>query len=157
MEQIRKWQQQANMARYMLLGTVIATVINLVLLLVNSDFYIVYSSAVAYYLGWFGWLFDGGIPGTMTAIGLTLAAIILVSYMLVWFFAKNSIAWLKAGLVMVAVDAAVLVALILLLNAGLTNFLWELALHGAVIYEIVMGISARQKLSAFPLQEFPTE
>lgn len=157
MEQIRKWQQQANMARYMLLGTVIATVINLVLLLADSDLYIVYSSAAAYYLGWFGWLFDGGIPGTLTAIGLALAAIILVGYMLVWFFAKNSITWLKVGLVMVALDALVLVILIFLLDAELMNFFWELALHGAVIYEMVMGISARQKLSAFPLQEFPTE
>ena len=157
MEQIRKWQQQANMARYMLLGTVIATVINLVLLLGDSDLYIVYSSAAAYYLGWFGWLFDGGIPGTLTAIGLALAAIILVGYMLVWFFAKNSITWLKVGLVMVALDALVLVILIFLLDAELMNFFWELALHGAVIYEMVMGISARQKLSAFPLQEMPAE
>jgi hypothetical protein len=37
------------------------------------------------------------------------------------------------------------------------NFFWELALHVAVIYEMVMGISARQKLSAFPLQEMPAE
>lgn len=157
MEQIRKWQQQANMARYMLLGTVIVTVINLVLLFAQSDFYIVYSSAVAYYLGWFGWLFDGGIPGTMTAIGLALAAFVLACYMIVWFFAKNSITWLKVGLVMVAVDALALVVLIFLLDAGFMNFFWELALHGAVIYEMIMGISARQKLSAFPLQEIVTE
>ncbi len=157
MIQLRRWQQQANIGRYMLLGTVIATVINLVLLLAKSDFYIVYSSAVAYYLGWFGWIFDGSTAGTMTAIGLALAAVVLAGYMLVWFFAKNSITWLKVGLVMIAVDAAALVALIFLLDAGFMNFFWELALHGAVIYEMVMGISARQKLSAFPPQEIPTE
>jgi hypothetical protein len=58
---------------------------------------------------------------------------------------------------MVALDALVLVILIFLLDAKLMNFFWELALHGAVIYEMVMGISARQKLSAFPLQEMPAE
>ena len=57
--------RQVNMARYMLLGTVIITVVNLILLLTNADFYIVYYAAVPYYLGWFGWLLDGGSFGPM--------------------------------------------------------------------------------------------
>ena len=39
-------QRQVNMARYMLLGTVIITVINLALLLAQADVYIVYSASV---------------------------------------------------------------------------------------------------------------
>lgn len=147
MEDIRRLQQQVKIARYMLLGTVIATVVNLALMMAGSEVYIVYSAAVAYYLGWFGWMFDGGIAGQMTAIGLGLAAVVLAVYLLVWYLVGNHPFWLKVGLGLVAADAAALLALVLWMGSGLVEFLWEFLLHGAVIYEIYVGITAQKKLA----------
>ena len=152
MENIRRLQQQVKIARYMLLGTVIATVINLALLLAGSEMYIVYSAAIAYYLGWFGFLFDGGIPGQMTAVGLALAAAVLIGYLIAWYLASDRPVWLKIGLGMVALDAILLLALVIWMGSGIMAFFWELALHGAVIYEIYLGITAQKKLSGLPQQ-----
>ena len=150
----QKLQQQVSIARYMLLGTVIATVVNLVLLLAGSDFYIVYSSAAAYYLGWFGWLFDGNTVGSLTVIGFGLAAVVLAVFLLTWFLASKNKLWLTVGLGLIIADTLILIILIILFESEWMAFFWELALHGAVIYEMFQGISACKKLEALSQQEF---
>lgn len=148
MTQIRKMPQQVMIARYMLLGTVIATVVNFILLLTDSDKYIPYSASVAYYLGYFGWLFDGARRfGVFTAVGMTLAAFVLSVYVVSWVLAAKNLRWLQVGMWLVIADAAALVGLILLFRSNFMNFAWELALHGAVIYEMATGISAWKKLT----------
>lgn len=147
-----KLRQQVNIARYMLLGTVIATALNLILLLIGSDTQIVYYSAVSYYFAWFGWFFDGGVFGSLAIIGQILAFAVLAFYMLAWYLAAKRSLWLKIGLGMVVIDAVALVLLIICLQAQLMAFFWELALHGAVIYEMAMGISARGKLDLLSQQ-----
>ena len=150
-------QRQVNMARYMLLGTVIITVINLALLLAQADVYIVYSASVPYYLGWFGWVMDGYVVGQMTRMGMLLAATVLAVYLLVWFLAGGRPVWLKVGLGLLIADTALLLALVLWMDGSILAFFWEFALHGAVIYELVMGISAQKKLDAMAQEEIPVE
>ena len=145
-------QRQMNLARYMLLGTVIITAINLVLLLTNADFYIVYFAAVPYYLSWFGLLLDGGVAGPMTVAGLILAGIVLAVYLLVWFLAKKQQGWLKVGLGLLIADTLALLGLAVFLSDNIMDFFWELALHGAVLYEMILGVSAQKKLDAQPQQ-----
>ena len=148
MEDLASAQRQVKMARYMLLGTVIITVINLALMMANSDIYIVYCAAVPYYLGWFGWLLDGGTVGQMTVIGLVLAGIVLAVYLLVWFLAEDRPLWLKIGLGLLIADTVALLGLALWLSDHIMSFFWELALHGAVLYEMILGVSAQKKLTA---------
>ena len=150
-------QRQVNMARYMLLGTVIITVVNLALLLAQADVYIVYSASVPYYLGWFGWVMDGYVVGQMTRMGMLLAATVLAVYLLVWFLAGGRPVWLKVGLGLLIADTALLLALVLWMDGSILAFFWEFALHGAVIYELVMGISAQKKLDAMAQEEIPVE
>ena len=150
-------QRQVNMARYMLLGTVIITVINLALLLAQADVYIVYSASVPYYLGWFGWVMDGYAVGQMTRIGMLLAAAVLAVYLLVWFLAGARSVWLKVGLGLLIADTALLLALVLWMDGSILAFFWEFALHGAVIYELAMGISAQKKLDAMAQEEISVE
>ena len=151
MYEIKKMPQQIMIARYMLLGTVIATVVNFLLLLTNSDQYIPYSASVAYYLGYFGWLFDGaGGFGVFTAVGMTLAAAVLAVYVVSWALAAKKRRWLQVGMWLVIADTAALLGLILVLRMEIMSFVWELVLHGAVIYEIAAGISAWKKLTDEP-------
>ena len=150
-------QRQVNMARYMLLGTVIITVINLALLVAQADVYIAYSASVPYYLGWFGWVMDGYAVGQMTRMGMLLAATVLAVYLLVWFLAGGRPVWLKVGLGLLIADTVLLLALVLWMDASILTFFWEFALHGAVIYELVMGISAQKKLDVMAQEEIPVE
>ena len=153
MENLASAQRQVKMARYMLLGTVIITVLNLALMMANSDIYIVYCAAVPYYLGWFGWLLDGGTVGQMTVVGLCLAGAVLAVYLLVWYLAAGRPLWLKVGLGLVIADTVALLGLALWLSDHIMDYFLELALHGAVLYEMILGISAQKKLDAAPCQD----
>lgn len=142
-----KLQQQVNLARYMLLGTVIITVINLALLLSDADLYIPYYSAVPYLLVQFGQNMDSILPGNMTAIGLIMAAVILSVYLLVWFLAKDRPVALTIGLVLLILDTLMLLGILTALSFALMDMAMELFLHGVVIYEVIVGISAQKKLA----------
>ncbi len=143
--------RQIGTGRYMLLGTVIITVLDLVFLLCNVDFYIFYSSAAAYYPVWLGMIFDSGIGtgaiSSFTYTGLAIAIAVLAGFLLLWYAARRNILWIKVGIGVLAADTALLVALYVLLNMPLADCLWELVLHGAVIYEMVKAIQAHKLLT----------
>lgn len=141
------WNRQIKLARYMLLGTVILTVINIACLLGNADLFISYCAAVPYYLVWLGKLFDNGlylgvINGEFTATGLVMAGVVLGIWLILWWLAKNNCLWLKLGLAVVVIDLVLLVLLARALFENWTDCLWEAAFHLGVIWEIAQGIRA---------------
>ena len=161
------WNRQIKLARYMLLGTVIVTVLNIVFLLANVDMYISYCAALPYYLVLFGKFFDnsmylGIINGEFTATGLFMAAILLAVWMLVWWLAKRSRIWLIVGLVAVCADLLVLLGMYVVFWGGLQGCLWEALIHGAVIFEMAQGCRAWKQKEMFlirqstaPMEETP--
>ena len=147
------WNQKIRLARYMLLGTVIITVVNLAFLLGNSDMFISYSAAVPYYLVWLGKLFDNGLSlgahnGQYTATGLVMAGVLLAGYLIVWWLAGGSRRWLQAGTWLLVADLAVLVLLALVLFAEPLSVLWEVVIHIAVIWEMSQGVKAYKQRDA---------
>ena len=64
-------------SRYNLLVVLIFTVINLVMLLVGSGSYFLFSASIPYYLTVFGYMFDNYTVGTFTLTALVIAAAIL--------------------------------------------------------------------------------
>ena len=92
----------------------------------------------------------------MAVTGLVLAGILLAGYLFVWLLAGNRSIWLKVGLGLLITDTAALLALVAWLGGSIMDYLWEFALHGAVIYEMAMGISAQKKLD-IPAQEASAE
>ena len=93
--------------RYSLLLILIFTVVNLVLLLVDSDRYFLFSASVPYYFTAFGIGMDsalsGGI-GTFTITALVISLLILAVYLLCWILSKKRTGWLTAALVLFCVD-----------------------------------------------------
>ena len=89
--------------------------------------------------------------------GVALAAAVLAVYLLVWFLAGGRSVWLKVGLGLLIADTALLLALVLWMDGSVLAFFWEFALHGAVIYELAMGISAQKKLDAMAQEEISVE
>ena len=140
--QLAVWQQQRGIARYILLGTVITTVIDILLLFTPTDFYIPYCAFVPYFLTGLGFMFDGLQVSTLTFTGALLAFFCLSGYLLVRWFAKKYNGWLLTGLILVCVDTLVMVltALCILHNTG--DFILDILLHLAVIYELAVGLYA---------------
>lgn len=140
--QLEQLKKQKNIAHYMLLATVIATVVNVALLLSNGGFHIPYSAALPYYLTLLGFFFDGYRLGTYTATGMVMAFVCLAVWLLVWWMARGRRSWLLAGMVLVIVDTVALAAYAFSFLTDPSACLLEALVHIAVIYEISRGLTA---------------
>ena len=150
--------RQLSMARYLLLATVIATIVNMFLWVAQSEFVIPYCAILPYYLTILGYLFDGLTPGTYTVTGMILSLSLLSLWLLAWWKSKRRSAWLKVGLVLGILDTAILCLYAFIITATPSAFLMEMLLHGAVLYEIATGIKAEKQLRQFSGYEpTPTE
>lgn len=147
------YKRQIKLARYMLLGTVIITVVNVAFLLGNLDTYISYSAALPYYLVWLGKIFDNGwylgsANGEYTATGLVMAGVLLAVLLVLWWLARGSRRWLKVGLWAIVMDLAVLVVLAFVVFADPLSCFWEAVIHVAVIWEMRQGLKAWEQVDA---------
>ncbi len=148
-------QKQRNTAQYMLLATVIATVVNIALLLGNFSFQIPYSSSLAYYLTFLGFFFDGYAMSTYTTTGMVMSFAVLAIWLVVWWLARKHRAWLLTGLIFVAADTAFLAIFALLFLANPSSCLLDGIFHLAVIYEIAVGLRAAKRLEQLPEEGEP--
>lgn len=132
--------------RYSLLLILIFTVVNLVLLLVDSDRYFLFSASVPYYFTAFGIGMDsalsGGI-GTFTITALVISLLILAVYLLCWILSKKRTGWLTAALVLFCVDT---VGLLFLSYIFETSNLLDFLLHAWAIYSLANGVYCAGKL-----------
>ena len=140
--QLAVWNQQRSIARYILLGTVIATAVDLLLLFSQADFYIPYCAFFPYFLTSLGLIFDGLQISTFTYTGTFLAFLCLAGYLLVWWFAKRRNGWLLTGMILVILDTVVLLLAAFLFFGNPGEFLLDILLHLAVIYELAVGLRA---------------
>ncbi len=151
-ESRRFLRRQIYTGRYMILGTALITVLNILFLLWNVDFYITYSLALSYYAVWLGKGADNHFSyvwtenGTYTMTGLLIAAVFLLGLLALWHLAKQKALWMKVAVGLLAADLGVLLVLAVLLKWDLMNVLWELVIHGAVIWEMVKALQASRQL-----------
>ena len=151
--------REIQISRRTLLGVVIMTVINIACLLSNSGTYLLFSISVPYYLTWFGKGMDNGfgvtweLSGENTLIGLAIAAGILLVYLLFWLMSAKNSGWLTAAVVCLCVDLAALIAVSLLLSAGLTGCLVDGIFHIVAIWQIGKGVSADRKRRDLPPEQ----
>lgn len=160
-------QSRYSAARINLLGMVIFSLFNILMLATNSGTYFLFSASVPYLLTDIGMFFCGRYPdeyytgefeGMISAdqslfwAMIVISIIILGVYALCWFLSRNNnVKPLKAALVLFCIDTG-----ILLLNGGLSAII-DLAFHVWVIVILVMGIKAHKKLQELPDEPIEAE
>ncbi len=147
------WNRQIKIAQYLLLGTVIITVVNMAFLLANVDMFIGYCAALPYYFLFFGKLFDNGymlgdINGEFAATGLVLGGVVLAVYLVIWWLALANRRWLQVSLWLIVADLVVLIGLALTVFSNPLDCFWEAVIHIIVIVEIAQGLQAQKKMHA---------
>ena len=157
-------EAQYNNARNNILLVVLFTVVNVVLLVTNSNTYFLFSASVPYYLADYGMFFGGFYPeevyagfegfeflgAPMLAIALGIAAVIVVLYLLSWLFSKKGrVGWLIFALVFFALDT---VAMLLLMGIN-SEMIIDIVFHAWVLFSLGSGIYANAKLKALPAEE----
>ena len=163
----RKYQN----ARHNILLVLVFTLINIVLLVSNSNSYFLFSAAIPYYSAVFGMIFTGKYPaeyytGELAGVEflgngffvatLVFAAVILVLYLLSWILSKKPrVGWMIFALVFFILDTGVM----LLISGISADMIMDIVFHGWVIVSLISGISAYFKLKQLPEEEepFPVE
>ena len=152
-------------ARHNILLVVVFTLINIVLLVTNSNTYFLFSAAIPYYIADLGMFLCGKYPAEYYAsefsdveildnsffvVTLVIAGVILVLYLLSWIFAKKPrVGWMIFALVFFVIDT---VGMLLLAGIG-SDTLIDILFHGWVIVSMIGGISAYFKLKKLPEEE----
>lgn len=140
-------QNQLKSARTTLMIAVLFTVLNVVLLLVGSNRYFLYSATIPYYLTFFGYVFDYFTLGTYTLTGLTMAAVPVVAMGLCWFMSKKDSRWLIGAVAIFGLDTAAMVAM-MLWSGDLSASLLDIVFHAWVLISLFQGVKAAARLKA---------
>lgn len=148
-------------SRHNILLVVVFTVINLILLVTNSNTYFLFSAYVPYFIADLGMLLGGKYPAevyTGELAGLEIAGngffvamlvtaiVIVVLYLLSWIFSKKKSGWMIFALVFFILDTLAMFALIGISADQIIDILF----HAWVIISLISGISAYSKLKKLP-------
>ena len=155
-------ENKYSSARGNILLVVVLTVINIVLLVTNSNTYFLFSAYIPFILVDFGKLLCGMypaeyytdnfaemeiLPKEVFAVTLGIAIVILVLYVLCWIFSKKfKIGWLITALVFFSVDTLAM----LLLNGFVMDSLIDYVIHVWVIFSFANGLVAYRKFKKLP-------
>ena len=138
-------QSLVKSARSTLLTAVLFTMLNIVLLLVGSNRYFLFSATIPYYLTFFGYMFDYFTVGTYTLTGLTMALIPLAALGFCWYCSKADSRWLKVAAVLFGVDVLAMLGL-MLWSGDMSSSLLDIVFHGWVEICLIRGIKADNRL-----------
>ncbi len=159
-------QAKYNGARANLLLVIIFTLINIVLLVINSGTYFLFSSFIPWMMVNDGMYSCGLFPAEayepemafvdtsyMVFCGI-VAGMILVLYLLSWILSKKPrVGWMILALVVFVIDTAAL----LLMVVNIADWIIDIVFHGWVIFSLTNGIISYFKLKKLPEEEPETE
>ena len=162
-------QNKFNGARANLLLVVLFSAVNLVMLVLNTGSYFLFSASVPYIIGdiamdlcgkypaeyyeeVYGYvpstdeIYGNGVFAVLIAFAVTFIAL----YLICWFFSKKPrVGFLVFALVLFVIDTAALIVL-----AGFsTDWILDYVFHAWVIISLISGISAYGKLKKLPVEE----
>ena len=151
-------------ARHNLLLVVIFSLVNIFLLVTNSNTYFLFSATIPYFLVDMGMLLCGKYPeeyylefggidpvsDTFFIVMLVAAAVIILLYLLSWIFSKKPrVGWMIFALVFFVLDTVGMLCL-----TGITSdMIVDVVFHGWVIISLIGGVAAYFKAKKLPEEE----
>ncbi len=143
--------------------------VNLLLLLINSDKYFLFSAYIPYLLGDYAMFYTGRYPeeyykefpdiqfvGTsFFAVFVAFAVGVVLFYFVCWFFARQKRAvWLALALGLFAIDTIVMFVVV----GFYIDMIIDVIFHVWAIVALALGISAYKKLKSIPAEaELPVD
>lgn len=159
-QRMESWYGQA---RHNILLVLLFTAVNIVLLLVNSDTYFLFSAYIPYMIVSMGMFMCGRFPAeyygdlseykffdtSVLTIAVVLAAVLCALYLLCWLLSKKGRGvWMIIALVLFCLDT------VLMLLGGIgSESISDLIFHGWVIISLSLGTYAHFKLKRLSAEE----
>ncbi len=147
-----------------LLLVVAFSAINVVLLVVKSNTYFLFSAFIPYFIADLGMYYTGSYPedyyydvGDMEfadksflIICVAVAVAVILLYLLSWFFArKKKVGWLIFASVLFCIDTVVM----FLLTGINADMIMDIVFHAWVIFSLINGVVTYFKLKKLPVEE----
>ena len=144
-QQIKTWAVRFNRARNNLLGVVILTLANLVMIALDVDIGFPFSAVIPQFI--LVWFIEISMPVVMT-----IAVIIVSFYLLFFFLSKRWRVFILIALIFFAMDTLFL--LDFMLEFGFSGLLLNLAFHAWIHFYLITGTIAWAKLRKVSKEEF---
>jgi len=143
---IKKYALDFKRSRANLLAVVVFTLINLFLIIIDADFYFLFSAAIPMYILYFfeGMYISSGMVG-LWVFGIILAFIGTGLYLLFWGLSKKFRAWILVALIVFAFDSLIMLFVFLLIGFELGSII-DIAFSAWVMYYLIIGTKAWAKL-----------
>ena len=145
MTERQRIQQKYSTSRANLLLVIILTVVNIVLFLAGSDSMLLFSASIPYFAVVFGWALD------ILPMGIIVAVIALVLYLVSWIFSKKKPGWMTVALVLFILDTLGMLGMYLLMED--VSGILDVLIHAYVLYYLIVGVSSAKKLKNLPEEE----
>lgn len=152
-------------ARHNILLIVAFTVVNIILLVAQSNTYFLFSAYLPYLIVDFGMVLCGMYPAeyygedlsgiefldkNFLTVMLVIAAVVLILYLLSWIFSKKSrVGWMILALVFFGIDTIAMLAL----NGIALDMIVDIVFHVWVVVSLIGGVSAHYKLKKLPIEQ----
>lgn len=129
-------------ARLSLLLVLVFSVLNIIMMF--GDMYFLFSSRIATLIATMGLILKAEQGESVyLVVGVIIAIITLVPYLLSWLFSKKHVGWMIAALVLFAVDTVILLIDIpAYMKAGEMSIFADVIVHAIVLYELAVGVKA---------------
>ena len=133
-------------ARKNLMLMIVLTIINMVMVFLESDTMMLFSATVPFYLTLFGYIWEH------VYLFYAIAVVIVLLYGACWFFSKKSYGWLLVALVMFLIDTCLMLWLYLaVIHDGAV--ILDVLIHVWILYYLITGVISGKKLKENPEEE----
>lgn len=145
-------EKKYNISRNNLLAVIALTVLNIILALLDTDLFFLFSASIPMYLlYWDSWY--STITGILTfsPIGVTAAFVTVSIYGVFWWLTQKYKGWIIAALVYFSIDVLVsLWLLVFVVDSFDFSFVIEILFMGWIMYSLISGTLAWSRLRELP-------
>ena len=150
-------QQQVASARSSLMLVLILTLVNVGMILANSDMFFLLSAFVPYVLVIYGRSMDAGVFGSNTAVSLVIAGVIVAVLLLCWLLSKKKPLFMTISAVLLVLDTVALVYFAFVMMDNPTSQIVNIGLHIFVVYALIQGSIQSSKLKKETEDDFDNQ
>ena len=150
-------QQQVASARSSLMLVLILTLVNVGMILANSDMFFLLSAFVPYVLVIYGRSMDAGVFGSNTAVSLVIAGVIVAVLLLCWLLSKKKPLFMTISAVLLVLDTVALVYFAFVMMDNPTSQIVNIGLHIFVVYSLIQGSIQSSKLKKETEDDFDNQ
>lgn len=150
-------QSKVNTGRHSLLLILAFTVVNLLMVVLDSSTYFLFSASVPYYLTLYAKGIDNDFVngpwtenGPVTIVALIVSAVILLLFLLCWLLSRKRTGWLVPALVLFILDTLALAWCTLNLVNDPAGNLVDFVFHFWAIWELIQAIRCGSRLKKLP-------